>query len=124
MPGIAKPDPSKGNYDDTKLGRTSAVGLFEPGKAFGLHDMSGNVWEWTLSRWGTDFNKPEFTYRDWQRQEKQRNLVEPVELRIVRGGSWYFKAGYARCAYRDRNHPGYRGGDLGLRLCCVLPGAF
>jgi formylglycine-generating enzyme required for sulfatase activity len=117
--------PERGNCSDTKLGRTSAAGLFPPGEAFDLHDMSGNVWEWCLSRWGADVDESAFTYRDWQAQEKQRNLVEPVEFRIARGGSWYVRSGNARCAVRNRYHPSNRDSYLGFRvvLCGVLPGA-
>jgi len=119
-----EPDPRLGNYEDTKLGRTSAVGLFAPGKAFGLHDMGGNVWEWTLSRWGTDFDKPDFIYEKWQAQDKQRNLIEPVELRVVRGGSWDDPADGLRCAFRYGALPFDRGSDLGFRLVLgeALPG--
>lgn len=43
-------DPSRANYVDTGLGKTSLVGAFPAGASpyRGL-DMSGNVWEWTLS---------------------------------------------------------------------------
>ncbi|MFM8330701.1 MAG: NACHT domain-containing protein [Candidatus Methylumidiphilus sp.] len=105
-------DPSLGNYRDTKLGRTSAVGLFPCGKAFAeqgvaLYDMSGNVWEWTSSL--------------WDNQEAQR---ENAEL-AIRGGSWFDGAGGVRCAYRLRSHPLDRYNFVGFRLLCgVLPGAF
>jgi formylglycine-generating enzyme required for sulfatase activity len=98
-----KDDPGLGNYVETKLGRTSATGLFPPGKAFGLHDMSGNVWEWTLSRWGKNAGTPDFTYADWQEQEQTRNLVESVEFRVIRGGSWDDDSGVVRCAVRVRS---------------------
>ncbi len=119
------PDPALGNYAETQLGRTSAVGLFPPGKAFGLCDMSGNVWEWTSSRWGKRANDPDFTYADWDRQNAQRDNLEEVESRFIRGGSWFSQSGDVRCAVRDWYPPSYRGGDLGFRLLCgVLPGDF
>lgn len=119
-------DPALGNYDETKLGGTSAVGLFPPGKAFGLYDMSGNVWEWTSSRWGMRPEAPDFNYADWDKQNAQRDNLEEVEFRIIRGGSWVIGAGYARCAFRRGNLPGFRDLNLGLRmvLCGVLPGDF
>ena len=42
------PDPELANYGDSGIGNTSAVGCFAP-NAWGLHDMVGNVWQWTRS---------------------------------------------------------------------------
>ncbi|MGH8514216.1 MAG: formylglycine-generating enzyme family protein, partial [Gammaproteobacteria bacterium] len=42
------PDPNRANYAESGIGDTSAVGCF-PANGFGLHDMIGNVWEWTRS---------------------------------------------------------------------------
>ncbi|HQI61988.1 MAG TPA: SUMF1/EgtB/PvdO family nonheme iron enzyme, partial [Myxococcota bacterium] len=37
-------------------------------------------------------------------------------FRVGRGGSWDNSAGRVRAAYRRFDDPGYRGGNLGLRL--------
>ncbi|MBU0655353.1 MAG: SUMF1/EgtB/PvdO family nonheme iron enzyme [Gammaproteobacteria bacterium] len=113
-------DASMDNYDDTKIGQTSAVGMFSAGKAFGLHDMSGNVWEWTSSRWGQDVNSPDFKYSQWQQQDAERNLLEPVEFRVIRGGSWFITSDFVRCAIRGRNLPDLRLNDLGFRVVLSL----
>ncbi|WP_287600434.1 SUMF1/EgtB/PvdO family nonheme iron enzyme [Thiothrix sp.] len=97
-------DASLGNYKDTGLGRTSAVGLFPQGKAFGLHDMTGNVWEWASSR----FN--------WQKRQKEWNLLDADGDRILRGGSWYDSSNFVRCAFRYGFPPGYRNDLLGFRV--------
>ena len=112
---------SLGNTRDTELGRTSAVGLFVKGKAFddascAVYDMTGNVWEWTQSQWGKQINKPDFTYDKWVEQELERNNLEEHALRIIRGGSWYYTSGYARCAFRFRYHPYSRDYYTGFRV--------
>jgi formylglycine-generating enzyme required for sulfatase activity len=40
------PFPSKANYVDTRIGKTAAVGTFDP-NGYGIHDIGGNLYEWT-----------------------------------------------------------------------------
>lgn len=101
-------DTSLGNYKDTGLGRTSAVGLFPQGKAFGLHDMTGNVWEWMSSR--------DLKYADWGRKKKDWDLLEADGVRVFRGGSWGGTTDFVRCAFRNRFHPYLRNDFLGFRV--------
>jgi sulfatase modifying factor 1 len=91
-------DPSRANFlVDPALKQhhgTRPVGSYPP-NTFGLHDMSGNVWEW-VSDW----------YRaDAYRQGPRRNPRGPSNgtLRIVRGGSWVtHDVSQLRCAHRHK----------------------
>jgi len=115
-----------GNTGKTGLERTSAVGLFHPGQAvgpepgseaFGLHDMTGNVWEWTVNRWGRNFDSPQFTYADWDKQSrKERERINVNDFKILRGGSWLNSPRIARCSVRFRYGPDLRLLNTGFRV--------
>ncbi|WP_295414065.1 SUMF1/EgtB/PvdO family nonheme iron enzyme [uncultured Thiodictyon sp.] len=100
-------DPNRANYDDAKIGDTSAVGCF-PANGFGLHDMIGNVWEWTCSRYQA------YPYRPGDGRESPNPSNE--EWLVVRGGSWSNHRDLARGAYRGGVLPGARGLGLGFRV--------
>lgn len=114
-------DPQLGNYTDTALEGASAVGLFASSSAFGLQDMSGNVWEWTNSRWGKTTTEPDFDYTQWEQQQLERNRLDPVEFRVVRGGSWVDNADVVSCAVRNWGPPSDRGNAIGFRLVLNSP---
>ena len=85
--------------------RTRIVGSYHP-NAWGLHDMHGNVWEWT-----NDFYGPYDT-----RAAVNPRGPEVGPRRVIRGGSWYFDAASARCALRYTHEPDERGFSLGFRI--------
>jgi formylglycine-generating enzyme required for sulfatase activity len=95
--------------DDHRAG-LAPVGSYTP-NAYGLKDMSGNVWEWT---WDTYGDYPPGPVTD------PTGATEGPD-RVYRGGSWFGTAGGARAAYRFRYDPGYRYGSLGVRLSRTIP---
>jgi formylglycine-generating enzyme required for sulfatase activity len=121
FPWGKKPDPNRANYDDSKIGSTSAVGCFPGGETpIECLDMSGNVWEWTVSLWGKDFSKPDFKY-PYRHDEKWNNeTVGNETMRVFRGGSFLSTVDPVRCANRLRSNPDLRYDLNGFR-CCVSP---
>jgi formylglycine-generating enzyme required for sulfatase activity len=110
-------DADKANAEST-LGETSAVGCYPAGfSPYGCEEMSGNVWEWTRSLWGTDFLKPDFTYPYDPNDRKREDLRATSDVyRVVRGGSWFLNQDFARCAFRYRLLPYLRLDNLGFRV--------
>jgi formylglycine-generating enzyme required for sulfatase activity len=84
------------NYDTGAEPYTSAVGSF-PANGYGLHDMAGNVSEWC---W------------DWYGGYVVRYTTDPRgpasgTERVIRGGSWFHLASFARVANRGSTDPDF-----------------
>ncbi len=112
-----EPDPNRANYEDTKLETTSAVGCFPGGVSpYGCEEMSGNVWEWTRSLWGRDWQKPDFRY-PYEPTAGRENLQAGTDvLRVLRGGSLHLDHVSVRCAVRNRINPHLGSSTFGFRL--------
>ncbi len=77
--------------------------------AFGLHDMSGNLWEWCEDDWHYGYSGAPSNGSAWIDSPRGSS-------RVVRGGSWYFYAQKCRSAGRFINWPDDRYIYLGFRL--------
>lgn len=88
---------------ESPLEQTSAVGIYPRGASpCGALDMAGNVWEWCASQYDA--------------KDRSKNA-----RRVLRGGSWRYNRGDARCASRYHGHPDSRSSDIGFRVVCVSP---
>ena len=102
-------DANKANTGDTGLGDLAPVGQFESGKSpFGVHDMTGNAWEWTADWYrpypGTDYQSDAFGN----------------QFKVLRGGGWGGVGHYAipyfyRTSYRFYINPEGAYPDAGFR---------
>ncbi len=96
-------------FDENSGAATHPVGQKLP-NAWGLYDMLGNVWEWT---------------GDWS-DTYPGTVTDPLGAgtgsdRVVRGGSWFIDARYARAANRYNFTPDIRSSVLGFRLSRTAP---
>jgi len=94
--------------------KTTEVRSF-PANAWGLQDMHGNVWEWCLDHWHDDYLGAPSDGSAWV------NGGDPT-MRLLRGGSWGGYPRGCRSALRAGGHLGFRGGNVGFRLCRFPPG--
>jgi formylglycine-generating enzyme required for sulfatase activity len=92
---------------------TMAVGNF-PANGFGLYDMHGNVWEWCMDHWRDSYEGAPTDGGAWLSSDESN-------LRLVRGGSWYFVPMDCRSACRLRFARDGQVNDLGFRVVCASP---
>jgi formylglycine-generating enzyme required for sulfatase activity len=104
-------DPNCANYNESGIDDRSPVGCFPLGTSpLGCEEMSGNLWEWTRSRW------EKYPYQSYEQQRREREGLSGDNRRVLRGGAFHDFPRYVRCAYRGYNDPDFRYGGVGFRV--------
>jgi formylglycine-generating enzyme required for sulfatase activity/transcriptional regulator with XRE-family HTH domain len=116
--------PNRANYDETGIETTNAVGCFPAGATpEGIEDLSGNVWEWTRSRY------MEYPYPS---DEQSRDKRETIQSEGVKRGTPFVQRGGAYRSDKQNIRAPLRGlylagidHNVGFRVvvCGAAPGS-
>ena len=111
------------NSEESAIRRTSAVGCFPGGAANWwlaiqpdsevVHDLAGNVWEWTASEYTEDYSKAHQSVLN-----TDHSVDSPC---VLRGGSWGDVPGWVRGAARNYRFPRFWDNGRGFRLARTFP---
>ena len=99
-------------YDKNSGGRTRPVASKQP-NAWGLYDMSGNVWEWTEDCWNGNYFGALNDGGAWTSGK--------CTARVQRGGAWIFDSSIVRSADRYANGAATKKDHDGFRPARMLP---
>ncbi|GBD54905.1 SUMF1/EgtB/PvdO family nonheme iron enzyme [Microcystis aeruginosa NIES-298] len=127
------------NYDSSRVyqqekakkspKKTTPVRSYPP-NAFGLYDMHGNVWEWCLDPWHSDYQGAPPTdgsvWDETNNDNRYENLLNSINelltdkrIGVLRGGSWGIIPVSCRSAVRYIIvRRAYRYYDVGFRVVC------
>ena len=116
--------PNNANHG-RNVGNTTAVGSYAA-NGYGLYDMAGNVYEWCLDAYDSDFyfNSPSRNPLSGVSGSTLVNVAEIVNRymtamisssRVLRGGSWNSPTRKLRVAGRSRLTPTFTYGGVGFR---------
>lgn len=104
---------SVGWYDG-KIGERPRAVATKQHNAWGLHDMSGNVYEWVQDWYHDSYRGAPTDGSAWTSGGRQ-------DARVVRGGSWFNFARDTRAAFRFIGSPDVRLSYFGFRVARTAP---
>lgn len=116
----------------TYLEETVEVGSYPPNR-LGIHDMSGNLWEWCQDWYDEDYYKssprnnpkgpPLGNFRMLREGSWTSSFEDVVNeqtddrgFRVIRGGSWAYQPWLLRATNRNYYIAYYRGYNIGFRI--------
>ena len=94
-------------YTENSDSKTHPVGI-KGANELGIHDMSGNVWEWCSDWYDENY------YKSSAAQNPKG--AQSGSLRVLRGGSWFNFVSYCRSSIRNWLGPNLRFDHYGFRL--------
>ncbi|KAG0703009.1 Formylglycine-generating enzyme [Chionoecetes opilio] len=113
LPTEAEANTWQGDFPTTDTGKDGYLGRCPvtafPTNSFGLHNIVGNVWEWTADWWRIS-HSPSL-------QKNPKGPSSGVD-KVKKGGSYMCTKEYCyryRCAARSQNTPDSSAGNLGFR---------
>ncbi len=101
-------------YDDNSARSTHPVGEKKP-NGLGIHDMSGNVWEWC-----GDYYRNSYYGSSPKDNPKGPSDRPPSDARVLRGGSWKNFRKRVRAAHRGWDDPDYFPHETGIGFRVVF----
>ncbi|HXA15336.1 MAG TPA: formylglycine-generating enzyme family protein [Opitutaceae bacterium] len=101
------------------IGQRTIVGRYAP-NTFGLHDLHGNVCEWTGDVWHRDYNGAPTDGSAWLTTGGSAWLAGEPDRRVIRGGAWDYLPRLLRSAWRDSLPHTHRRDNTGFRIALTL----